>query len=390
MFPFPCSASGSAPLSATADAASCSDEAVAASHGLPLALAEARSSPTRLSSSGPHSFDRTIDRQDPQRNLADRLDSVGSVTSPLDALQRCDGGAAGALQIATGSFRMRTAADIVQDVFSMDAAQARRFLGQYRFEKNSLHNETSLALHLEQYEQFPPWAGRFRSPSQSRDADSGSAGAPSPKRMRPDDGCEGKLSLGTEIDEGFRGTVYEDRDNDVYVIKLLKQEAPVASDDPRRSASSFGSDDEFEVIPLEERLELAQEEAALFCRYYGPDAAQAISDGDDVYIRMLKVPGAALSSFDALPEYAVEKYVDMLENLNRVGIMHGDLHSGNVFYDAAAEIFYPIDFSNIKADYFDAHADKKTEFNQHGTRLWSSVIEQIQRRMPVAQQASHV
>lgn len=301
----------------------------------------------------------------------------------------------------------------------MDGRQATALLDQYCFEKHSAFNEMSLALHLEQNDCFPDWADRYKRPINAAEktatekttvekiaADPGSAppgaaaslpaaesslrrcvdditsaGPSAPKRKKENAPDNVGLSLGEEFDSGFYGTIYADKYDRNFLIKVLRRDQPMALDDPRRLTGRYPSEDAFEVIPVDQRRDNALREAALFCRYYGEGTAFAYSDGTDVYIRMLRIAGTPLSCVKVLPRDAVQRYVDMMEKLNSVGIMHADLHSDNVLFDAVTDQFKPIDFSDRSAAYFSASAAEKELLNQGDESRWNAVMEQIGRKM---------
>jgi len=103
-----------------------------------------------------------------------------------------------------------------------------------------------------------------------------------------------------------------------------------------------------------------------FNAYYGPEAACVIPKFFKTYLRMYKVPGDAL-----------ERYVDMLERMQNVGILHADLHSGNFVYDANSQQLHPFDFSNQRQRFFDADVQTKETLNLVDTLQWSKTWARI-------------
>lgn len=95
---------------------------------------------------------------------------------------------------------------------------------------------------------------------------------------------------------------------------------------------------------------------------------------------MYRVPGETLV---ALPEDAVKRFVDMLEKLNNAKIMHGDLSSENMLWDAESKAFYPVDISNIREMYFHTDLEGKTYMNEFGQSEWDDIIEKIEERMMI-------
>ncbi|WP_341661765.1 RIO1 family regulatory kinase/ATPase [Vibrio sp.] len=102
--------------------------------------------------------------------------------------------------------------------------------------------------------------------------------------------------------------------------------------------------------------ELAQKECSLFIRIYGEGSAEVIEEADGLYLRMLEVPGVSLDKCNPseLPDNARELFFQMISDLNEAGIIHGDLHSGNIMYDRDANRFWPIDLSNAYDSYYDS------------------------------------
>ncbi|EMI4516800.1 hypothetical protein V6560_004419 [Vibrio parahaemolyticus] len=99
---------------------------------------------------------------------------------------------------------------------------------------------------------------------------------------------------------------------------------------------------------------LAQEECSLFQRVYGEGAAEVVEKEHGVYLRMLEVPGKTLDKCEPseLPVNARDLFLQMISDLNDVGIIHGDLHSGNIMYDKDSNRFWPIDLSNAYDSYY--------------------------------------
>ena len=99
----------------------------------------------------------------------------------------------------------------------------------------------------------------------------------------------------------------------------------------------------------------AQRECQLFLKVYGEGSAEVVEKNGSVYLRMLEVPGKTLANCvsSELPENANELFLKMIADLNDVGIMHGDLHSGNIMYDYNSNKFWPIDLSNAYDVYYE-------------------------------------
>ncbi|WP_425470826.1 hypothetical protein [Trinickia fusca] len=137
--------------------------------------------------------------------------------------------------------------------------------------------------------------------------------------LRPTE--EGGKILGS----GLCGTVREDTEFPGFVVK------------------SFGKS-----------IDLAHAESALFNKYYGEGSSEVFSKDNNIFMRMLRVPGKPLSSCsqDELPTNSEELFLRMITDLNDHGIMHGDLHAGNIMYDKDSSRFWPIDISNSYDAYY--------------------------------------
>ncbi|MBG6248990.1 MULTISPECIES: OspG family effector kinase [Symbiopectobacterium] len=167
------------------------------------------------------------------------------------------------------------------------------------------------------------------------------------------------FNVGKLIGEGTNGEVFIDADDNAYLIKIYLE-------------------NEGESV-----AEVAKHEAEVFRRYYGEDAAMHLVDEEGVsYVRMYKIPGETLSSLPpgSLPNNAEEKFVDMFERLNKLGIMHNDLHSENVLWDSRSQSFFPIDINNIKEKFFNSDINEKIAINNYDQRNWASVLQCIAQK----------
>ncbi|WP_213990576.1 hypothetical protein [Sodalis sp. dw_96] len=260
------------------------------------------------------------------------------------------------------SGRKRThALDILkeQDGFTEDSA--RRLLQGYQFPKNGFYDDYNFALEIEQTGQVPQWANKFK---KSRISDHVESAAQKTVSVFVADQPEHliELKMGEKIGEGSYGKVFIDAGDNNYVIK------------------KYVLDDDSPYINIEN---LATNESDSFRRYYGEGSAKIYHDGnEDYYMRMYRVPGKTLQELPAnvLPPDAVERYVDMLEKLNHVGILHSDLHEGNIMWDEEAEIFNPIDIYNIKDQYFSRGAGDSFQ-DEIDEEEWGYLIEDIIRKM---------
>ncbi|MBG6245661.1 hypothetical protein CS369_14310 [Candidatus Symbiopectobacterium sp. 'North America'] len=71
------------------------------------------------------------------------------------------------------------------------------------------------------------------------------------------------------------------------------------------------------------------------------------------------------------------KFVDMIERLNSLGIIHQDLHSQNILRDSTSESFFPIDIGNVKDKYFNADVSGKQKMNAKGISDFDRILNDI-------------
>jgi hypothetical protein len=244
--------------------------------------------------------------------------------------------------------KKRTAAEIVADVYHTSIQRAKKQLCEYRFPEHGVFDEMEFALHLENYQSVPPWAKRFKLSA-----------------LEQQDVTNPKIDLGEHISDGAFGVVYEDLASEHFLIKKYK--------------------DYYKKNNKKNKLVTANSEADLFSRYYGPGSASVIENGDEVYLRMYKVPGKGIDGITLpkwltdtyLPEDACERYVDMLERMLDVGIIHKDLHMGNFMYESSNQQFYPIDFSTHSESFFSSSVKMKEKVNAYDERNWKKIIQTI-------------
>ncbi|MEX5585731.1 OspG family effector kinase, partial [Pseudomonas lurida] len=89
--------------------------------------------------------------------------------------------------------------------------------------------------------------------------------------------------------------------------------------------------------------EQAKIEASNFNRFYGACSAEVLIHHDNVYIKMLRVPGISLNELTALPREAHAAFYEFLSGMAKARIMHDGLCEQNIHYDPTANKFYPID-----------------------------------------------
>ncbi|MCW2487052.1 hypothetical protein J5069_14245 [Candidatus Symbiopectobacterium sp. NZEC127] len=290
---------------------------------------------------GPKTVLRLKNNKFYQENLAERLENI--------------------MTVGLGGRKRKTALSVLKEVDGFTEASAEKLLSEYRFQEKGLFNDYAFALEIEQTGTIPPWAKRLKKdaplePGTSKIMDTITL-------MKPDFPVHKvDFHVGKLIGEGTNGEVFIDADDNAYLIKVYLA-------------------DEGESI-----AEIAKHEAEVFRRYYGEDAAMHLVDDEGVsYVRMYKIPGETLSSLPpgSLPNNAEEKFVDMIERLNKLGIMHDDLHTENVLWDSSSQSFFPIDINNIKEKYFSSDINEKIAINTYDQRNWASVLQCIAQKKSV-------
>nr|CBX81039.1 Ribosomal protein S6 kinase alpha-5 [Erwinia amylovora ATCC BAA-2158] len=248
--------------------------------------------------------------------------------------------------------------DVLKRQDGFDIKSAKELLSEYEFPENGLFDAYTFVLDIEQNGRIPLWAEKFK------------------KRARldmtpPDDSILVKLHkpgepdkekhfyLGEELGEGKFATVYADATNKYFVIKRYDAQ-------------------EIKNMPA-----IVNSEVENFTRYYGKNTAKIFIDSEGIYhVRMYRVSGETLDSLppNSLPENAVEKYVDMLEELNAHGIFHDDLHTDNLIWDKNTERFYPIDIKNNKEVFFNSSPKDKDILNSHTSENWEYTLRLIREK----------
>ncbi|MGL5007693.1 MAG: hypothetical protein ACRC53_10105 [Plesiomonas sp.] len=259
-----------------------------------------------------------------------------------------------------------TAECILTEQCGLSSISAKQLLSKYLFPENSLCNAYTFALDLESSGVPPAWAEKFRIGSTLEN------NIPNGKTcievFSPDDRVRVRLTLGDFLGDGAYGEVFVDHDDPSYVIKVINENRY----NPKFSFAS----DEPDI----------HSESLLFCRYYGSyDASKLfVDDNEGYYIRMYRVPGQNLRDvpLGTLPYDAVERFVDMLEKLNNLDIIHDDLHDDNVRWDDNEQVFYPIDLRNCKNDFFNSNSIMKKEHNDIQERGYCmKTIEKIKQKI---------
>lgn len=265
--------------------------------------------------------------------------------------------------------RKRKAADSIleeQDGFTKESA--RQLLADYNFPENGFFSDYMFALDVEQTGKIPPWAGRFKKWPR---LDDGSEEIFETVRVAKPDFPQHKLklNLGGVLSKGGYGEVYLDADDKDYLIKRF----------PVENFTTLVGKYFIETNPIKS----AMHESEMFNRYYGERAAMVFVDkSSNAYIRMYRVPGKTLGSLSpgSLPDDARQRYVDMIEKLNSIGIIHDDLHSENILWDVSSRLFYPIDISNGRDRYFSSDTERKDEINELDENDWYRILAQIEGR----------
>lgn len=159
------------------------------------------------------------------------------------------------------------------------------------------------------------------------------------------------IQLGKLIGEGRGAKVYLDANNENFVLKEIYTEYK----DP-----------------------LLREVDALN-KYYGEGSAALLKSGSFFYIRMLKVPGDQLGSIEdkIFPPSAQEHFQHMICDLGDKGIIHSDLHLGNILYDRETNTFYPIDLSDEYERYHDEDDKHKKLLNDSSEDWYNKALKHI-------------
>ncbi|WP_299142913.1 hypothetical protein, partial [uncultured Vibrio sp.] len=126
---------------------------------------------------------------------------------------------------------------------------------------------------------------------------------------------------------------------------------------------------------------LADEECDLFNKVYGENSAEVINESGSTYLRMYKVPGKPLCECTPLelPSNAEELFFKMILDLNDLGIMHGDIHLGNIMYDRDLNKFWPIDLSNTYDFYYDGPSGLRDCLSQVDKERFDLIMEFIHK-----------
>lgn len=139
-----------------------------------------------------------------------------------------------------------------------------------------------------------------------------------------------EIKLGKHIGTGVTAEVYLDANNPSFVLKKINTQDRVLIN------SEFKKEVEF------------------FNRFYGEGAAELISQDNQCYIRMYRVPGKGLAQINTkiFPANARKQFLSMAEDLERYNIIQNDFGFNNVLYDEETNTFYPIDFGSAEEGYY--------------------------------------
>ena len=92
---------------------------------------------------------------------------------------------------------------------------------------------------------------------------------------------------------------------------------------------------------------------------------------------MLEVPGVPLTKMSQFPEDADKMFLDMIIDMGESKIIHGDLHMGNILFDANSHRFWQIDFSNSYDGYYLLDKDSKLFSNEMAEREFYSILKSL-------------
>ncbi len=167
---------------------------------------------------------------------------------------------------------------------------------------------------------------------------------------------------GIILGAGKNGRVISDPTDPTYVIKKF-------------AAVVLG-----ERISKADKIKTALEEVTLFNKYYGEDSAEVIEQNEDIYIRMIKIPGISLEQCvkdDNLPKNIGLLLMDLIIRLNECKIIHMDFHPGNILYDPNLNTLFPIDLSNEYNIYYDSSDDEKEQVNKVHSYYFNKLIQHV-------------
>lgn len=265
---------------------------------------------------------------------------------------------AGTSARALSESRFRSAMLVIQDSFNYSPELAARYLNQFQFQEGSLLNIREFAMHIESYGVAPRWAKRVRFDDMQP-----LGNVPHVQEAIPPASTNG-VALGEQIRDGSKSTVFLDAGDPNFLIKRLKPEYYIGPGGGTHGPGGFSM------------RQFANREVQLFNRYYGHDMAHKIVLAGQVYIRMPKVPGKDLRLLRVgeMPPDGMDRYLDMLEKLADVGIWHGNLQPGNIMFDPVDNVFYPIDFSNVRRVYLRANSNVKEQMNSVDTDRWNEIM----------------
>lgn len=262
-----------------------------------------------------------------------------------------------------GMRKRKKAVDVLKEIDGYDLHQAKTLLAAYRFPLNGFLNDYNFALDIERNGAIPSWAKRFKIDDEvSTPVYLGETIVD----VKADDErtIAHSLYLGEIIGKGDFGTVYKDSRNEGFYIKKMNPRLQRTSDINIKA--------------------MADGEAEAFRHFYGPESAKVyVSEKGIIYNRMYKIPGLPLEDVpeNSLPLDAVERFVDMIEKMVNVNIIHADLNTNNIMWDAESKMFFPIDISNVKQNFFKGSPDFKAAQNRHSEEYWGYAIEAIKEKM---------
>lgn len=279
---------------------------------------------------------------------------IQSFVGVLSSIRNCDA-TLGKAQNVCARTNIKMACEVLKKHCGFTKENAEALLDEYNFPYGGrVFSGYTFAQHIKQTGNIPSWAERFKKvlggeSFSVENIETIAALHPNIPEHKLD------FHLGKKLGQrSSEGEVFLDADDVRYVIKRYYYDYNLSS---------------------------VKHNAEVFQRYYGEGSAEALCGEDGkYYLRMYKVPGKFLRDLPSysLPRDAVNRYVDMLEKLNKVGIMHGQLHSENIFWDEDSQTFFPIDLCNMKEWYFNGNRDEAKETKDLlDSVFFDDILEQI-------------
>lgn len=160
-----------------------------------------------------------------------------------------------------------------------------------------------------------------------------------------------EIKLGKKIGSGFIVEIYFDVNNFGFVLKKLR----------------FIWDMFF--------IDVFKKEVEFFNCYYGEGVVELICEGDWYIIRMYWVSGIFLIEIEVKIFLlgVKDSFLCMIDDLVYYNIIYNDLNFNNVLYDKRINIFYFIDFGDVKDGYYLLSESGSGE-KYWGIKMWVGFI----------------